>query len=175
MGTNYTTRRKLVDEDKLVSFLESRGYKEVFCENLSMKEKIQYFANATHIVGAIGGGMCNLIFADPQCKVVSINSPEFDKTNHRFLYTMLHTSLYQFKDTYTVSNLYRRVKVGNKIGEIFEQMGDILRIHVNPSGVTFQNDDVFDIIEVREKEVEYLDNGLNSPWNFQISNLAKYI
>lgn len=175
MGTNYTTRRKLMNEDELVSILEKHGYEEVFCEKLSMLEKIQYFANATHIVGAIGGGMCNLVFASPNCKVVSINSPEFDTINRRFLYTMLHTNLYQFKDTHAVSNLYRRVKIGNKIGEVFEQSGHILRVHINPSGVTFQNDDIFDVIEISETDVEYLDKGLNSPWNFQISNLAKYI
>ena len=55
IGTNYTTRRRLVNEDIIVEKLINEGYKEIFTEKLSTIEKIQYFANATHVVGAIGG------------------------------------------------------------------------------------------------------------------------
>ena len=120
IGTNYTTRRKMMVEDELVERLREKGYEEVFCEKLSMTEKIQYFANATHIVGAIGGGMCNIVFTSPSCKVVSINSPEFDTINARFLYTMQHTSLTQYKDTNVTSVMYRRAYVGDNIGEVID-------------------------------------------------------
>lgn len=175
LGTNYTTRRKLVVEDELVKLLAANGYAEVFCENLTMAEKIQYFANATHVVGAIGGGMCNLVFSPPTCRVLSLNSPEFATINRRFLYTMAHTQLRQFTDTYPVSGLYRRVCVHAQIGEVIEHIGTSLLIRTNPSGVTFQNDDKFQTIVAEESEVVYLDKGLNSPWSFQVETLAKYI
>ena len=62
IGTNYTTRRKLVNEDILVEKLKYLGYEEIFTERLSTIEKVLLFSNAEHIIGAIGGGMCNALF-----------------------------------------------------------------------------------------------------------------
>jgi hypothetical protein len=167
MGTNYTTRRKMMVEDTLVERLQEKGYVEVFCEKLTMTEKVQYFANATHIVGAIGGGMCNLVFAQPECKVVSINSPEFDRINQRFLYTMKHTNLTQFRDTHPVNRKYVRVRVGTQIGEIVDEVDDKLQINIG-NGVTWNESDPQCLKWVEVKEVAFLDNGLNSPWSFDV-------
>jgi hypothetical protein len=168
IGTNYTSRRKMMLEDQLVEELQKKGYQEVFCELLSMTEKIQYFGNATHIVGAIGGGMCNIVFSNPGCQVYCIHSPEFDTINRRFLFTMEHTQLHSYKDTYTCSNLYRRVKLPSGFGEVIDQKEDILYIAVNNIGVTFQQEDDFPIITIPQKDAQYLDNGLNSPWYFDV-------
>lgn len=174
MGTNYTTRRKMMVEDELVEKLREKGYEEVFCEKLSMAEKIQYFANATHVVGAIGGGMCNLVFASPSCKVVSINSPEFDTINARFLYTMNHTDLFQFKDTQTLNSLYRRVRYGNDLGEIVNIDGNKLQLNIG-NGTTWNFNDEPQLMWVDESNVEYLDNGINSPWYFEVNKCIETI
>lgn len=168
IGTNYTTRRKMMVEDTLVERLQEKGYVEVFCENLSMTEKIQYFANATHIVGAIGGGMCNLVFANPDCKVVSINSPEFDRINQRFLYTMNHTNLTQFRETQLVNRKYIRVRVGTEIGEIIDEVDDMLQINLG-NGVIWNDSDPQYLRWVEVKDVVFLDKGLNSPWSFDVN------
>lgn len=170
MGTNYTTRRKIMVENEFVEKLKSKGYEEVFCEKLSMAEKIQYFANATYIVGAIGGGMCNLVFSSPACKVVSINSPEFDSINARFLYTMTHTNLTQFKDTQVASPLYRRVRTGDNIGEVIAVKEENLQIALG-NGITWKDG----ITWVDESNVVYLDNGLNSPWHFDVKKCIENI
>lgn len=175
MGTNYTTRRKMVVEDELVQELQKKGYQEVFCELLTMTEKIQYFGNATHIVGAIGGGMCNAVFSKPSCKVYSINSPEFDTINRRFLFTMEHTQLRQYKDTYTCSDLYRRVELPEGFGEVVEEVGNILLVKVNKHGITFHNEELYPIISIHKKNANYLDNGLNSPWHFDVKKYIEQI
>jgi len=36
IGTNYTTRRKCINEDTLVETLKEKNYEEVFCEDLTM-------------------------------------------------------------------------------------------------------------------------------------------
>lgn len=175
MGTNYTTRRKMMVEDELVERLAARGYVEVFCEKLTMAEKIQYFANATHVVGAIGGGMCNLVFARPECIVVSINSPEFDTINSRFLYTMSHTNLTQFRETAPVNNLYRRVRYQGAIGEVEVEGPDgMLFVNIG-NGVTWNNDAPKNLQWVPISEVEFLDNGLNSPWSFDVDKCMDVI
>jgi hypothetical protein len=175
IGTNYTTRRKLMVEDQLVNELEKKGYKEVFCELLTMKEKIQYFGNATHIVGAIGGGMCNLVFSKPSCYVYSIHSPEFDTINRRFLFTMQHTQLKTYTNTYPVSSLYRRIKLPEGFGEIIRREGNRIWAHVNKEGVTFQQEDSFPIVECDIDSVSFLDKGLNSPWSFDVNDFIKSI
>jgi len=174
IGTNYTTRRKMMVEDELVEKLREKGYVEVFCEKLSMAQKIQYFANATHIVGAIGGGMCNLVFALPSCNVVSINSPEFDTINRRFLYTMDHTHLTQYTDTQTVSPLYRRARVGEMIGEVVEVRDGDVQLEIG-DGVSWNHSDTHSRVWVSESEVEYLDKGLNSPWHFEVNKCIRTI
>lgn len=99
IGTNYTERRRCVNEDEVVEIFKNNGYEEVFCENMTMKEKIGLFRSAKYIAGPIGGGMCNVIFSSPETKVISINSPLFFDINSRFEYSMMHTKLYHFNDT----------------------------------------------------------------------------
>jgi hypothetical protein len=175
IGTNYTTRRKMMVEDALVEELKKKGYEEVFCELLTMTEKIQYFGNATHIVGAIGGGMCNIVFSNPHCQVYCIHSPEFDTINRRFLFTMEHTQLHSFRDTYTSSNLYRRVKLPEGFGEVVDQKENILYVALNKNSVTFQQEDTYPIVTLHEKDAQYLDKGLNSPWYFDVMKCIEYI
>jgi capsular polysaccharide biosynthesis protein len=174
IGTNYTTRRKMMVEDQLVAELEKIGYVEVFCELLSMSEKIAYFANATHVVGAIGGGMCNLVFAKPSCVGVSINSPEFAEINKRFFFTMNHTRLTQYTDTWVTSPLYRRVSICGKAGEITEVNANELTVALN-DGVGWTLGDVYTSHVVKDTDVRYLDNGLNSPWTFDVDGLIRLV
>jgi hypothetical protein len=161
-------------EDQLVAELEKCGYVEVFCELLSMPEKIAYFANATHVVGAIGGGMCNLVFAKPSCIVTSINSPEFAEINQRFLFTMSHTRLTQYTATQTTSMLYRRVRTGGKTGEVISTDGDELTIAVN-NGVGWTLGESYDTLVVNQADATFLDNGLNSPWTFDADDFVHLI
>ena len=99
IGTNMTEARKCVNEDEVAEYFISRGYEEVFCENLSMKEKVGLFRGAKEVAGPIGGGMVNTIFSNCLTKVISINSPTFFDINTRFEYSMAHTQLHHFNDT----------------------------------------------------------------------------
>jgi len=99
IGTDYTQERMCINEDKVVEIFKHHGFKEVFCENLSMKEKIGLFRNAKLVAGPIGGGMANVLFCKPETKVLSINSPEFFPTNKRLEYALCHTNLHMFDDT----------------------------------------------------------------------------
>ena len=99
IGTNMTEARRCVNEDEVWEFFKARGYEEVFCENLSMEEKIGLFRGAKKVAGPIGGGMVNTIFSPPETQVISINSPTFFDINTRFEYSMSHTHLHHFNDT----------------------------------------------------------------------------
>lgn len=110
IGTNYTERRRCVNEDAMAELFKSYGYEEVFCENMSMKEKIGLFNSAKYVAGPIGGGMCNVIFSPPQTKVISINSPLFFNINSRFEYSMIHTQLFHFNETEFVEKLEESIE-----------------------------------------------------------------
>jgi hypothetical protein len=110
IGTNYTERRRCVNEDEVAELFKSYGYEEVFCENMNMKEKIGLFNSAKYVAGPIGGGMCNVIFSTPKTKVISINSPLFFDVNSRFEYSMSHTKLNHFNDTEFVEEIQGSVE-----------------------------------------------------------------
>ena len=139
IGTNYTERRRCVNEDEVAELFKSYGYEEVFCENLSMKEKIGLFNSAKYVAGPIGGGMCNVIFSSPETKVISINSPKFFDVNSRFEYSMLHTQLYHFDDTEFVDQIEETVD-GDSALSISGGLNSPWRVNLNTLA-TFLKDD----------------------------------
>ena len=172
IGTNYTTRRKLVNEDSLVEYLLSNGYTEIFTEKLSTIEKILYFSNATHIIGSIGGGISNVLFSPSTTKLEVIVSPTFLEVNNRFKYSLEVVNVYYNYDTEHIEKdkykTYMRVRTNNNkiIGEIEKICNDkliVLYSENNPiTGWNSQN--IYKKIELNMNEVKLLDNGLNSPY-----------
>jgi hypothetical protein len=99
IGTDYTAQRKCMNEDDVVELLQTYGFEEVFCEDLSMAGKIGLFRNAEFVIGPIGGGLANILFCDPKTNVISINSPEFFPINERLKHALNHTNLIMFDNT----------------------------------------------------------------------------
>jgi hypothetical protein len=177
IGTNYTLRRKCVNEDALVSYLESKGYTEVFCEDMTMAEKLFYFSNAKAIVGIIGGGLCNALFSKKNTVLHCLNTPAFLDINQRFLFSMQHTRLSvhsicshaAHEGPYT---LYTRAKIldedsplYDKIGEISSYLNGQYELKVAKEAVAgFSQDFAFDSVYVDESKLAPLDGGLNSPF-----------
>ena len=175
IGTNYTTRRRLVNEDELVEKLKRDGYEEVFTEKLSTIEKILYFANATHVVGAIGGGISNVLFSPKTTKLEAIVSPTFLNVNNRFRYSLDCVDVnYNFNTEHVEKSefkTYMRVKTKNENAED-HIVGEIEKIYDNKLLVSYtdgsntgwnaQND--YKQIELNKHDTEKLDDGLNSPW-----------
>jgi len=185
IGTNYTTRRKMMNEDALVAELETRGIREVFTENLTIDEKIQLFSRAKMVIGSIGGGMANLLFSPSTTKSICLVTPHFLTINYRFKFSMEHTDITYFDDihTYTENNaipLYCRVKMRGsnegRIGEIseFNPNSGKYEIQLSSNDVAgFNNEIVFETITANSSEFDLLDNGLNSPYIVDISKLIR--
>ena len=193
IGTNYTTRRKMINEDELVEELNKIGFKEIFTENLSTDEKINIFYNSKMIVGSIGGGMSNLLFSKPETKSFVIVTPYFLDINNRFRFTLENTNITYINDvkTYTESNsipLYCRCKIlsnntnKNKIGEIvnwrFTNNKEEYLINISNNDIVgFNNEIIFKQEWFFSDELELIDKGLNSPYIVNINktiDLIKY-
>lgn len=189
IGTNYTTRRKMMNEDELVAELESRGIREVFTENMTIDEKIQLFSRAKMVIGSIGGGMANLLFSPSITRSICLVTPHFLTINYRFKFSMEHTDITYFDDihTYTEDNdipLYCRVKMRggsqdknkDRIGEIsgFNSVSGKYEIQLSSNDVAgFNNEIAFETIMAHSSEFDLLDNGLNSPYIVDISKLIR--
>jgi hypothetical protein len=176
IGTNYTDRRKLMNEDDLVIFLEKIGYTEIFTELLTTKEKILLFSNAERIIGPIGGGLCNTLFCKKETKLLSIISPNFLEINQRFSFCFDNIDTIYFEDTYhyekTKFKSNMRVKCGDIVGEVINIDNDYLKIQYSDDFVSGWNKECDFNIKIEKCEnCEPLDDGLNSPW---ILNLEKF-
>lgn len=178
IGTNYTTRRRLLNEDRLVERLVEKDFKEIFTEKLSMSEKIVLFNKAKTVIGAIGGGISNVLFSKPSTRLFAIISPTFLDVNMRFRYCLNGVDVQYFKDTYHSESdsfkTYMRVKTnGGIIGEIENINKDMLTISYCSSGsnVGWSSDVEYEKTYIHKDSVERLDNGLNSPWYVNIDKL----
>ena len=188
IGTNYTQRRKMINEDKLVEKLVKLGFREIFTENMSMVEKICLFKSAKYVIGSIGGGMCNLIFSNKNTKAICIESPYFLKINERFKYSLEIADLKYFSGTkifceknQEISN-YVRVKIIDTNSEFYDAIGEIdyydnekynIIISNNDTGWNIQN--IFTTKQFTRNQFIPLDDGLNSPYDVDIDKLSDLI
>ncbi|WP_282154075.1 glycosyltransferase family 61 protein [Ruegeria atlantica] len=65
----YVTRRsagnrRILNDDEVSEFLETRGFKVIEAEKLEVREKIKLFSEAKTIVAPHGAGLANMIFSD---------------------------------------------------------------------------------------------------------------
>lgn len=180
IGTNYTSRRVMVNEDDVVKLVTSLGYTEVFTELLSTSEKIAMFANAKSVVGAIGGGLCNVLFSDKNCKLVAIVSPYFLDVNKRFLHSFYTVNTELYTDTWhnelTSFKRYMRVKYKDIVGEVIGVDDDNLTIVYSNTKVAGWNNDVeYESMVIPSSECKKLDYGLNSAFKISLETLKKYL
>ena len=188
IGTDYTSRRKMMNEDLLVEELTKLGFTEIFTENLSIEDKINLFYKAEIIIGSIGGGMANLLFSDKSTKSIVLVTPYFMDINYRFKYSMEGSDIEYFKDveTYREDNvipLYCRAKIikidseyHNKIGEITGYVDSKYSLNISQNDVAgFNNNIIFNNESFYKNELELLDKGLNSPYIVNIEEIKSII
>jgi hypothetical protein len=181
IGTDYTSKRKLSNENELVSFLEKQGFVEVFTENLTMFEKINLFYNAENIVGLIGGGIVNCIFCKDMCNLTIIESPTFLNVNERFIYSFDKTSSVVYNKSCHVDEgewkKYQRVYIeqNNIFGEIISIDGEKLLVQYSNKLISgFNSETNYEKKWFESKLCKKLDNGLNSPFKINLEDFIKF-
>ena len=176
IGTNYTTRRKLENEDALVSILGRYDFTEVFTENLTTLEKLDYFRHAEVVVGALGGGVCNVLFSPPNTKLLCLVSPTFLDVNARFAFSLNHVQLQWFRDTSHVERgrfkQFMRVSCPSRgiVGEITEvRDNDLIVAYTRETVAGWNAQNSFESICLPHSECVALDEGLNSAWRIDLN------
>jgi capsular polysaccharide biosynthesis protein len=180
IGTDYTQRRKLINEDSLVDFLVKNGYTEVFTELLSTTEKIKLFKNCSHVIGPIGGGLCNVLFSQKETKLLCIVSPEFLTVNGRFVHSFKNvTTKYFFDCSHSNTeklkkNMRVRVLTKDVVGEIIEIFDDEVLVMFSYDNLAGWNSKVnYETLLVNKSSICPLDNGLNSEWKINLETFKE--
>jgi hypothetical protein len=178
IGTNYTQRRKLVNEDILVEKLKELKYQEIFTENLNTIQKIHLFHNAKNIIGCIGGGIANVLFSPSTTNLYAIISPYFLDINYRFKYCLECVNVKYIIDTYHIEPLnfkkYMRVqeKKTDLVGEIININGQEIEIqYKNGSLSGWNHEEKFLKKYIQKENCIRLDRGLNSSFVLNIDKL----
>jgi capsular polysaccharide biosynthesis protein len=70
-------KRRLLNEESLIKELKQRGFEILLLENLKVKEQAKIFNSAKLIVAPHGAGLTNLVFSEPETKVIEIFHPEY--------------------------------------------------------------------------------------------------
>jgi len=183
IGTNYTTKRKMMNEDELIEALEKIGFTEIFTEQMETHEKIHVFSRASIVCGSIGGGMANLVFCRPETTAVVIVSPFFLEINQRFRYCLESvvaeviyshdTRVHAERDVLPMHCRVRIVTGGSKdkIGEIKSHDSGRYLIRVSDNDVAgFAHDREFREVWFFPEDFDLLDHGLNAPYTLDIRN-----
>jgi len=182
IGTNYTLRRKMENEDKLVEYLTDKGFVEIFTENLSTIEKLHLFGNATHVIGSIGGGLCNVLFSKKETNLIAIVSPTFLDVNKRFKYSLESVNVDYFNKTFHTEKgtykKYMRINCPSKniIGEINNINGEYLEVIYSDESVSgWNSSNKFKTVTLSKNQCTPIDGGLNSYWGMDLNSfIEKY-
>lgn len=69
--------RQVKDEANIINYLNKIGFKSVTLNAISVVEQAQLFSQAKVIVSPHGAGLTNLVFCNPQTKIVEFFSPNY--------------------------------------------------------------------------------------------------
>ncbi|MBW4618069.1 MAG: DUF563 domain-containing protein [Cyanosarcina radialis HA8281-LM2] len=72
-----TSTRRIINEDELLDLLNKFGFQSVTLESMSVLEQARLLANAKIVVSVHGSGLTNLVFCQPETKVIEILAPNY--------------------------------------------------------------------------------------------------
>lgn len=79
-----TTNRQIINEEQIITLLQSQGFDIIDPNDLSIAEQIHVVQNANVIVGAHGAALANLMFAMPGTAVIELFSADYFRTDCYF-------------------------------------------------------------------------------------------
>jgi len=179
IGTDYTSRRKMMNEDRLIETLKKREISEVFTETITTLEKIQLFKNAETVVGSIGGGMANSLFSPSSVRTAVIVSPTFLEVNERFKHCFSGVDVMFATKSRHISadplKKFMRVSTcDSRVGEIYEIEGNFVTVSCAKNRVAGWNNSLtYEKHIYTRSQLTALDQGLNSEWECDIDEVLE--
>tara|TARA_Y100001970_G_scaffold257809_1_gene337062 strand:+ start:5013 stop:6122 length:1110 start_codon:yes stop_codon:yes gene_type:complete len=72
--SGHKNKRIIVNEHEVINFLKKKGFSILTLSDLKFVDQVNLFNKAEHIVGLHGAGFANLVFCEPNTKVVEFQS-----------------------------------------------------------------------------------------------------
>jgi capsular polysaccharide biosynthesis protein len=77
ISRSKANQRQLLNEDEVLKLLGKFGFENVVLETLSIASQVQLFASAKVIIAPHGAGLSNLVYCQPQTKIIEIFAPKY--------------------------------------------------------------------------------------------------
>lgn len=86
ISRKYANKRRVINEDDVIEFMISRGFKIIYAEKLSFVDQVLLFKDAEILVGLHGAGLVNMLFMTKDSYLIELRR-HGDSRNNCF-YTM---------------------------------------------------------------------------------------
>lgn len=75
ISRRLTARRRILNEEAVMAFLEKKGFISVCLETMTVSEQVALFAKTEIVIAPHGAGLANLVFCSRGSQVIEIFSP----------------------------------------------------------------------------------------------------
>jgi capsular polysaccharide biosynthesis protein len=77
-------RRKIANENEVLTLLSATGFTTVYCEDLSFLEQVKLFSKVKYLVSNHGAGLSNMLFMPQGASVLELRKSDDDHSNCYF-------------------------------------------------------------------------------------------
>ncbi|MGD1803881.1 glycosyltransferase 61 family protein [Dapis sp. BLCC M126] len=77
LSRKQASRRKVINEEKVINFLEKFGFESIALGSISVAEQAVLLASAKFVIAPHGAALTNLVFCNPGTKVIEIFAPDY--------------------------------------------------------------------------------------------------
>ena len=72
VSRKLAVKRHLVNEEDFLGLLKKYKFRKVYLEQISVREQVDLFRSASHVIAAHGAGLTNILFAPADVKILEI-------------------------------------------------------------------------------------------------------
>ena len=113
---------KIINSSDVWKFLEKKGFTKIKLTEINFKNQVGLFNSANVIIGPHGAGLSNIIFSNPETKIIEIK-PE--NNNNEFFSTISEINNLNYKK---IISKDLKLNIENKPGDIFVDLNDIEKL-----------------------------------------------
>lgn len=124
ISRSKANKRKIKNEDEILSLLDKFGFQQVFCEEMSFTEQIKLFRQIKYLVTNHGAGLSNMVFMAAGTNVLELRKNDDDHSNCYYsLASSLDLNYYYLKcaavnereDSYTADMIVNTTELAKQI------------------------------------------------------------
>ena len=72
VSRKLAVKRHLANEQEFLGLLKKHKFRKVYLEQMSVREQVELFRSASHVIAAHGAGLTNVLFSPADVKILEI-------------------------------------------------------------------------------------------------------